>query len=435
MTTLVVVQETGRTKSILEIVRQLLAQSDEKIIFLVVGQAARKIFANMPDSDPLKANVTTLAEFFDEGTLKIIEEQPLTADQLAKIKKKFLDKLDISKIIIGSPSWLNAYAPFQIAEVMADKVSFGNAFIYDGDFYKEKGCVYWTTLEQPDTAEFAWRKKYIWLASLEGSKALIPQAIRSQLQIEVVGDPAIDVALNPATLSAADQDQVQKVLEISNRQKLLLVSGTKLIADDINLVEALLKQDITDKFQVRIVLHPGVLNYNEHIEAYLALFENYAQAYSTNIVINDAMALSIKPEFLTNDFIVKSNVDREKIALLAERLCCCIPGTQATQAAISGIPVYCHLTQHTSYMPQGRVDTGEQGLMRFLAKDRVKQAPLTRAELGLTEKLSADIVTGIILKKKITDTYAYSVASTVFAVTPTPAVSVTATATLAPRPD
>jgi hypothetical protein len=176
MSILFVIHETGRSMSLMAIARKILANNpQEKIIFLAVGQAASDLLMQMTDFDPLRrAEFQTYANFFSDEEIKHLEDHPLNSDQLGIIKK-YLDSIHIDTVIIGSPSWLDAQAPFQIAELLSESATPTTGFIYDGDFYKEKGCVYWSTLEKPDTNEFAWRRKFTWLASLAGSKKLVPE--------------------------------------------------------------------------------------------------------------------------------------------------------------------------------------------------------------------------------------------------------------------
>jgi hypothetical protein len=415
MSILFVIHETGRSMSLMAIARQLLAQNpQEKIIFLAVGHAANDLLMQMTDFDPLRrAELKSYANFFSDKEIKHLEDHPLNSTQLDTIKK-YLSSISIDKVIIGSPSWLNALAPFQIAEAIADSVippAIG--FIYDGDFYKEAGCAYWSTLEKPDTNEFAWRRKFTWLASLSGSKDLVPE-FKPPLSIEVVGDPAIDTAINAKPLSTEDRAIIREGLAVREGQELLIVAASKYIDADKDLVTKLLNQNPDASFQIRILLHRGTKDYNEHIATYLDIFKKYPSA-KIKIVAIPFIKNRISNEYLSNSSLIVLDHSIEKIAAAADRLCSTIPGTQATQAAINGIPVYCHLTQHVSYLPEGRINVGEQGLSAFLTKTRIKLPSLTKADMGLSNVAAVDVVSAIISSKKSLSIYGAAPDPTLFA--------------------
>ncbi|MES2218734.1 MAG: hypothetical protein V4501_10020 [Pseudomonadota bacterium] len=393
MSIVIVVQDTGRADSLMKIARNILNHTKEEIIFLIVGKAAKNLYLQLTDFDILRrAKVMSYENFFSARDEEHLEKNPLNSSQLDVIRT-YLDSLAIDKVIIGSPSWHRALAPFQIAELIADRVTPKNAFIYDGDFYREEGCGYWDVLKRPDTKDHAWRKKFTWLPSLEGSKDLIP-VFDPPLTIKVIGDPALDTALNFGSIPDAEIARTRKELNVLPAQQLLLVCGTKKIDEDLAMMDALLKHGLHENFQIRILLHSGTEDYNLHISSHLSLIRDHLLPNQYSIVINNFIFPKLNIHNQNNPYLINVNYPRDQIAAIPDRLCCAIPGTQATQAAINGIPVYCHL--HTSYLRDSRIDTGPEGVISFLGIERSKRDPLTREDLGLSAQTSLSVVSGLL---------------------------------------
>jgi hypothetical protein len=412
MTTLFVIHESGRSLSLMIVARKLLEQNpQEKIIIFAVGHAAKDLLDQLSATDPLKkAELINYTHFgFSPSAIKHLEDHPLNPHQLEMISTYF-NVFSINKIIIGSPSWLNALAPFQIAEAMARLVTKDSGFIYDGDFYKENGCAYWSSLEKPNIDEFAWRKKFTWLACMPGSAELIPAEIKADLSIKIVGDPSLDQAINPVAISDEERKKIREELEVPSDKELLIIQGSKYIKDDVQLVNHILSKKPSDQFEIRILLHKGTLDFNIHIITLSELFDTD----TIKIVASSLYDDRIHDELYSNKQIMRTSRKLEVIADVADRLCSTIPGTQATKAAIKGIPVFCELSQHVSYLPKGRIKVGEDGLNEFLAADKVLLPTLNKTDLGLTNQTTADIVCGLLSAKKVDFVYRAAVDATLF---------------------
>jgi hypothetical protein len=220
------------------------------------------------------------------------------------------------------------------------------------------------------------------------------------LSIKVVGDPSIDTAVNAKPLSKEERERIREALGVREGQELLLVSACKYINDDKDMVTKLLDQNPDASLSIRILLHRGTKNYADHIAVYLDIFKSYPSA-NIKIVATNFIKNRIPNEYLSNNSLIVLSQSPESINAAADRLCSTIPGTPPTQAGIKGIPVYCHLAQHVSYLPDGRIDVGQEGLQKFLTKTRIKLPALTKADMGLTEESAVDVVSAIISSKKV----------------------------------
>jgi hypothetical protein len=412
-TTLVVCHETGRTEALMAVVRALLTKTNEKITFLMVGLAAKNYYDNLPASDSIKTSTTMvhLGSFFqDQLEIDEIEKNPLTPAQLNTIKTEFLDKITIAKVIIGAPSWLNAFAPFQIAEVIAPRLNPGDAYIYDGDFYKELNCVNWTVIERPEIQENDWRKTYTWLVPLPVAQELI-ERISPFLKkhVRIVGDPSIDIAINKIAVSDAEKQKILKELNIQSTQVFLFLSGSKVVNDDAALLTKILDKKTSNSTQIRIAPHPGCLEIDTYIQTLLDLIKTY-DASNVKIVVGNDGLNPVNPSLLQNDKIINSNTKRSVLMWVADGLACAIPGTQATQAAIYGIPTYYDRENQISYLADTRINSGAQGLIKFITATQLKRKlpKLSKKDLGLTEDPTAQLVAECILKKKVSALIKYS---------------------------
>jgi hypothetical protein len=394
LTILFVCHDTKRTESLFHIARALLPND---ITILAVGKAAKNVYDNLPETDPLKtsAKMVDLGTFFSQDEIDQLEENPLTPEQLFKIKKDFLNHTKISKVIIGAPSSLKAYAPYQIAEVMAPLLTPENAYLYDGDCYQDLGGTFWTVLVSPEKIGFDWRKKFTLLLPLPATKTLVERIQPNFKHISVVGDPSVDIALNKVKISAEEKQSIFEVLQIPQDKALLLVAGTKVIEDDVAMIKNILKQKPSDTTQIRVQVHPECPDVDAYTQAILNLIKT-EQVNTVKVIIESNQNDVDDDEWsLVDDNIIVSPIKRSALISASDGLACVIANTEATQAAIYGIPTYYDKSEQTSYLPTTRINTGEAGLIKFIAATELKQSlpTLNRTDLGLTQDSTVALVT------------------------------------------
>lgn len=401
MSILFVCHSMGDTQSLTATARKIVVKTDEKILFLIIGQAAKTIFEKLPADDLLKQSksveVVYLSKIFNEEVMRSLENKGLDETERLKLKTEFLEKHNISKALIGTPSQLNAYIPFQIAEDIAKHIDPNCGFIFNDYFFKETKHAYWQTLEQKSDQEKDWRNRFTWLAPLSKAKEKIIHA-NSSVSVQVVGHPAIDTAAEqkpqPAEKIAADL----KNFQITESQSLLFVSGTKDINDDQALLDELLKtlaQQKNQTLQIRIGIHPGNQDLNTYLSALSETIEKYSNvAHSVKMIIPDTFLTRISSELLKNPHFIRANITGDQAAAAAHGVASAVPSTLVNQTAIGGRPAYYHQEDKESYLPENRLYVGKKNLPLFFERVMAKnqQRPIGKQELELPEKEAAEIM-------------------------------------------
>lgn len=397
----------GDTNVLLETARKMVANATEEILFLSVGQAAKAALEKLPAEDVLRKSkavrIVSLADILGDDVMKLLENKALDASQLLKVKKDFLERNKISKTLIGTPSQLNALAPFQIAEVVSALLNQQQGFIFNDYFYKEPAHAYWKELERKVSAN-DWRQHFTWLVPLPATKEKII-AVNQSVTVDVVGHPAIDAAMDQKPLPVETINAYRKSLAIDDKQSFIFISGTKDLNDDKALLEellkALVKQDKQD-VQIRLGLHPGNQDLNQYITGLLAVIQSaqYSKVSAqVKFIVPDTLVARIQPELLKSSYLLRANVNGDQSAAAAHGVASAVPATLVNQTAMSGRPAYYH-QEKESYLPKDRLYVGKQNLDAFfnIVKARTHKNPLSKAELGLSDN-AAGIITQRILAK------------------------------------
>jgi hypothetical protein len=406
---LFVCHSMGDTNVLVETARNMAAKTEENILFLAIGQAAKNILEKLPSDDLLKKSkrvrMENLADIFGEEAMQLVENKALNKAELLKLKKDFLQQHNISKALIGTPSQLDAFAAFQIAEMIVAAVDRDSTFIFNDYFYKEPAHAYWKVLEEKDEKN-DWRQKVTWLAPLDKTKEKILQA-NPTVSVHVAGHPAIDAALAHKPPAAEVIGAFRKGLGLDDRQALLFISGTKDLQDDRALLEEILKslarQEHPEAIQVRLGLHPGNQELNNYIAGVFALLESeqYAKvAGDVKLIIPDSLVLRMDSDLLHNSHVIRMNITGDQAALAAHGVASAVPSTLVNQTAIAGRPAYYH-QEKEPYLPADRLSVGKHNMGFFLDKIAAKkqQDVITRKELGLSDASAAAVIAHALLKR------------------------------------
>lgn len=407
MSILFVCHSIGDSNVLLESARKVLDKSQDKLVILTIGQAAKTSVEKLATDDKLKqakqVKILSLANILGEEEMQQLENKALSESQLAKLKSA-LEKYEITKALIGTPSQINAQAALQIAEIIAAQVTPESGYIFNDYFYKENNHCYWHALEQKSTTETDWRKQYTWLAPLPKAEDAILKT-NSLLKTLVTGHPGIDAVLEQKQPDTDIIAGYRRALS-SKDHAILFISGTKDLSDDKTLLQeflTVLAKEENLKLQIRVGLHPGNQNLENYILEMLAMLEakQFAKiSECIQLVMPDALAARIKnSEILKNSHILRVNLSGDQAACAADAVASAVPSTLVNQAAISGKPAYYHQAKE-SYLSKERLFVGKQNIPGFFSRvnSQSRLDPVTKKELGLPLEGAAETIAQHLLR-------------------------------------
>jgi hypothetical protein len=345
MTILFICHDTGNTNVLLRTANIFLANSNEPIKFLIVGNAAKKFF-DKPENKNHQKNIILLSTWLEKENIDSLDNRALNQNELSIITKQ-LTELQVSKAIIGCPCWETALAPFQIAEKLSKILSPENNFLYNGEFLHDvEHNPFWTTINTP------WMSDLTLLVAFPEAQRL-SIAKNSTAKVCVVGSSALDDMFE----AESDPIKVQTLreqLNISLQQNLLFISGSKFIDDDIALLDSLY-QSLKNhpETTVRIGLHPGTADITAYVARVLDWFDSHNE-FSANVIITPVLKEKItksNSSLLTHRCIKLINLTGDQLFTASDSIASPQPTTLATQGIIQNKPTYCLPTYiHLSYI-------------------------------------------------------------------------------------
>jgi hypothetical protein len=369
MPILFVCHDTGNTTVLLDAADSLQAKDpNQKITFLIVGEAAQNIFSNRLH----KPNVILLTDWLPQTTMKELTSRPLTDAEKTMVLAK-LNELNPDKAITTSSCFPQAKIPYQIVEMLTERLVVDNNFIYNGDFFYDlhKNPV-WITLPCEWTAHVSFL-----LAMAEEARRM--KAVKSNLACHVVGSSAIDKMLE----QQFDAQKIQRTLQelaVTAEQQLLFISGSKEINEDKGLLDELyakLKGQQTTA--IRMGLHPGTQDMQGYVQGILDWLAAHADFSARLIITDNVKKMLTDTAILQNDNLLVVNLGGDAVFPAANAVASALPSTIVTQAILQGKKAYCvSKNVATSY------------LSRFFATD-----PATLAVAGAGQEKPTKTVLGL----------------------------------------
>jgi hypothetical protein len=405
MTILFICHDTGNTNVLLNTADAMLAENPEqKITFLLVGEAAQKIFAE-PKNAAHASRIILLSNWLLQPDLKDLNNRSLNTLEALTVYTK-LRNLKLSRAIITCSCRQTARVPFQISELLTYLLQREQNFLYCGDFFEDlANNPYWILLETK------------WIKDVSILLALAQQQENSlkknpALHIEVVGSTALDTILDAkpdlsqhqetpaaflgAILNAESRKETLATLGINTLQQLLFISGSKNLDDDLKLLGSLTASLAAyPAAGVRIGVHPGTENIESHITRMVAWLEE--REVAAQIVVTHQVAAKItNKSLLDNQYILQANLNGDQVFAVSTAVASAQPATIVSQAALQGLPAYC-LDEYrgTSYL-QRYLSNSPQAL--FTTRDAKK---LTKTDLGLPNVPAAKLIGDILLGQKV----------------------------------
>lgn len=413
---LFVCHSVGDSDVIRKTAEKMRTTTDEKIYFLTVGQTAENLFKSLVEKDEfIKKSTYYLSDILklNKEEKLSIENSALTVEQLMQTQK-FLDSLSVNKALIGTPSQIDATAPFQIAEYLADKLDIG--CIYNDYLYKEKEHSYWKLLAKKEE----WQSKYRWLLPLPKTAEELKNT-NSDLKFEVVGHPSIDAVVQQNKISIdikqtdellqlqnktnEEKKQTRELLQVKQSQSLLFISGTKNIEDDKALLNDLLQvmSERNINIEIRLGIHPGALDMPSYVEGLSKVIRSYSNtsvAQCVKLIITDKVAAQLKLTEIDSSLYLKVNKNGDEIANCSDAVACAVPATLVNKAAMEGKPAYYHQSDKMPYLPEDRLFVGEKNLASFFEKSLQKKTPepISKEQLELPKEEAIEIMAKLISK-------------------------------------
>lgn len=383
MPTLFVCHSVGDANAITATARAFLekAPEAETLTFLLIGKAAKSQFERLSLGDPLKSNprvrLIDLSEIIGEERAAAVENDALSPDELGLLNTQLAE---VNKALIGTPSQNDCVVPFQIAALLADRL--GRGYIYNDYLFEEKAHAYWQEVKKED----AWLKKYTWLLPLPGATKLV-QHLNPALSAESIGHVSIDSAIT-APMDGASIARARGALAVTEGQKLLFISGTKNLADDLallgSLYEVIGRDDKYKNIIIRIGFHPGA----PELASYVARLQEQIPPVlkdQVKLVITPKVASACGVGVILPELCIVQDINGDNAANAANAVACAVPATLVNAAALQGKPGF-YLQDNEPFI-QGRLLAGSKQAVTFLDEILATRdlAPATKGELGLPE--------------------------------------------------
>lgn len=400
MSTLFVCHSTGDTNVILDVARELLSNSHDSITILVVGQAAKRKLESLNEGDSLKkserVNITYLSKIIGEQEMLKSEDDKLSEKQLSLLSEA-INKMKISKALIGTPSKNNAQIPFQIAAFIAEHLEVG--VIFNDYLFKEQKHIYWNTLTQNDK----WQHTYTWCVPLLSTQKELEHT-NKDVKSAVVGHPSIEACINTPEQNNSI-DAIRKQLGINDETALLFISGTKDLKADQSLLEEIFQarnETENKNIQIRFGLHPGI----NDLDAYMKELTNHVEQDAAELgqyfkfIITDKLLPRVNLKDINDSLICKADVNGDNGAAAADGVACSVPATLATKSAITGKPAYYSNADKKSYLPADRMFVGKSNISHFFKSlsDKTVKGIISKEELNIPDDSAAKTLASYLIK-------------------------------------
>jgi hypothetical protein len=389
---LFVCHDTGNTKVLWDTANALLAtENPPEIHFLIIGEAAESIFS-LAENQTHKDRVIFLNEWLPETSLKSLTDRKLTDDEIEIVKNKIAE-FKPDKAIATSSCFNTALVPYQISELLTEHLTLQDNFIYNGDFLLDLlNNPIWVSLKGE------WALQVSVLVAMAKEQELVKNLLKDeskQLTCHVVGSTAID-KIYDAKVTQEKIDDIKQQLSAQN-QYLLFISGSKTVADDLELLDSLtFNMEISSGTAVRMGLHPGTKDMQDYVSKVIEWLKTNTD-FPAKLMITPQIKTKLTDLSILNaEYICEGDLSGDNLFPAADALASSQPTTLATQAIISGIPTYCLLRFTNSYLPQFFKKSPDE-----LIQDPSKKRLLAKTEMGLLEERAVDVISGFLLGNRM----------------------------------
>jgi hypothetical protein len=407
MNILFVCHSIDDTNAVLATAREILEQSQDNLIFLSIGQAAKRFLATQIWFNEYysRIKVWSLADIFNEEIMLSLENSGFSAEQRI-VMKQFLQFEQISRALIGTPSELKALTAFEIGEDLTSNQSCRVCILYNY-LYIEADQPYQTVVSDQNSA---WTHLVMWFLPLPAAQLHLNNINpRLRSRSVVVGDPTLDFFLGQANPPAEAINEAHAQLNVLDQQPLLFISGSKDKEADVKLLEGLLtelKKRENAGIVIRIGIHPGIEDkkINEYVAALQEIIDQLPPANENDnrvkIVINNHIAdKGVDPVLLRRPSIVRvTELSNDQACAIADGTASAQPATLCYGAALGGRPSYCHGKQK-SFIDVPHVYVGQENMPLLFnqLRSRARAAVLTRTQIGIPEESSSKVMASKLL--------------------------------------
>jgi hypothetical protein len=372
--------DTGNTNVLFATAKHLLAQNpDADIKFLVIGEAANKIFSK-PENQHLADKVIQVTSWLEEKDFSKLNFRPLSEDEI-KIIATNLEALKPAASITGCSCGPTALAPFQIAKLLTTHLPLDANYIYNGDFFQDlTNNPFWTCLSEE------WIVK---LSLMVAFTTAVQQAkdANENAKCYLAGSSELDKGLE-AEISSETIARIRGTLEVKPEQILVFIAGSKFVDDDLKLLNCLVKSiQNHPEAALRMGMHPGTHDAPAYVEKILTWL-NEKKIANFKLVVNQAISTKLPEQLRTNEYIKISNISGDETFPAINALASSQPSTMPTQAIMKQLPSFC-LEEYKplSYMAAFFAKSSEA---LFQAQEKSEQ--LDKIKLGLPAERTVEII-------------------------------------------
>jgi hypothetical protein len=407
MNILFVCHSEGDTKAVLATAREILEHSDGNLIFLAIGQAAKRLLGTQDwfADFPRRIKIYSLANIFSEEIMLSLENAGFSEIQ-RNVMKDFLEHEEISRALIGTPSELKASTAFEIAEDLTSNQSCRVCILHNY-LYIEAEHPYHAIISNPN---HRWTHLVMWFLPLPAAQLLL-QSINPSLssQSHMVGDSVFDFFLSQTSPSSKVVSDTHVMLNVLEQQPLLFISGSRDQEADVKLLEGLLielKKRENAGIVIRIGINPDLED--SKINAYVTAMQEIIDrlpdednnSNRVKVVINNQIAnKGVEPMLLRRRSIVRvAELSNDQACTAADGTASSHPATLCYSAALGGTPSYYHGEQKFFLdVPQLYVGKENMHLLFNQLRSKSRAAAVTRSQLGIPDEKSSAIVAARLL--------------------------------------
>lgn len=334
----------------------------------------------------LSVQQTNLAKMLE------LNEYPkeLCSDEQLTTITQYLQAQD--SIYIGIPS-VNSDIPFQIAKSADKPVLMAYEYMYHEPTHR-----LWNHID-----ELGLKSNVHWGIPLSTAGEDF-SAVKDPARLHVTGHLAIDRALvaNQENANIATHNDaslaLRKRLQVEPEQSLFFLSSTTRPAEvDADFLNSLLTELVNHPHvQLRLGLHPGIVDLDNYLENILSIYQKHPNAIAQfKIILPDNFVKKVmKPELSINNpqfdpLFIRENISGNMAASLADGVTQAVPGALVNEALLKGQGVY---STGRSYLPEKLFAKNPHGLF-----SATRQSPPDSASLMLDENTASERYADLLL--------------------------------------
>lgn len=413
---LFVCHSAGDTEIIMDTAQKVVSKTKDAIYILTVGKTA----ATKVSTDPLlkskQVHWIKLSDILSPEEVIGLENTPLSSSQVDAIQT-YLAPFNIERALFGTPSQLNAAAPFQIAKRLSATLESG--IIYNDYLFYEEKHSFWEVVKQKKL----WQTKYKWFVPTPAAKTLIDSKLNNgeksptgsyprciETKTLAVGHRAIDATTHSEPLDEKKINEWRSQLNITPKQTLIFVSGTKNTEDDKTLLRSLLTSINSgygvsghEKIEVRLGLHPGHTDLITYIQGMTSVIDEFKETRAANqvqFIVPSSLKDKVSSLSLESSLFCFSDLSGDDSTLASDGVACSMPATLTNKAALLGKPAL-YYQDKTPFLPGERLFGGPKYIDLFFkrALDKKPRFPVTKEELALSSTEVTEAIATALLEK------------------------------------